>query len=171
MSNKKDKFENFLESFKGIGHDTLIENIKEGFQACFEMMYYWGMSNDTHANLMSGDSDALMSDEEWTIGQPQSQQSMNEWGRGTKWCLVQETNDEGNNDTSEYLGAPNSNANDPKYFDIYLKKGPIFVAINAKTGQSYALHPSTHTYVDANDAPFNPNELGLPTKFVENYLR
>jgi len=31
------KFENFLESLKGKGQDTLIENVRQGFQACFEM--------------------------------------------------------------------------------------------------------------------------------------
>jgi len=31
------KFESFLDSFKGHGNDPLIESIKEGFQACFEM--------------------------------------------------------------------------------------------------------------------------------------
>jgi len=35
MDNKQ-KFENFLESLKGKGHDTLIESVKAGFIACFE---------------------------------------------------------------------------------------------------------------------------------------
>jgi len=34
--NNKEKFENFLESLKGKGQDTLIESVKIGFQACFE---------------------------------------------------------------------------------------------------------------------------------------
>jgi len=34
--NKKQKFESFLESLKGTGQDTLIENVKKGFQVCFE---------------------------------------------------------------------------------------------------------------------------------------
>jgi len=34
--NKIKKFETFLESFKGKGQDTLIENVKKGFKACFE---------------------------------------------------------------------------------------------------------------------------------------
>ena len=32
----RQKFENFLESLKGEGQDTLIESVKEGFQACYE---------------------------------------------------------------------------------------------------------------------------------------
>ena len=36
--NKKEKFLNFLESFKGKGQDTLIESIKKGFQTCFEAL-------------------------------------------------------------------------------------------------------------------------------------
>lgn len=35
--NKKQKFENFLESLKGTGQDTLIESVKQGFQVCFEV--------------------------------------------------------------------------------------------------------------------------------------
>lgn len=35
MKNKQ-KFKNFLESLKGNGQDTLIENVKKGFNACFE---------------------------------------------------------------------------------------------------------------------------------------
>jgi len=35
MNNIK-KFEKFLESLKGKGQDTLIESVKQGFQACFE---------------------------------------------------------------------------------------------------------------------------------------
>jgi len=34
--NKKQKFENFLESLKGNGQDTLIESVKQGFNVCFE---------------------------------------------------------------------------------------------------------------------------------------
>ena len=34
--NKKEKFDAFLESLKGNGQDNLIENIKKGYQACFE---------------------------------------------------------------------------------------------------------------------------------------
>lgn len=36
MDNKQ-KFNKFLESLKGKGQDTLIESVKQGFQACFEM--------------------------------------------------------------------------------------------------------------------------------------
>jgi len=34
--NKKQKFENFLESLKDGKQDTLIESVKQGFKACFE---------------------------------------------------------------------------------------------------------------------------------------
>ena len=34
--NERQKFENFLESLKGNGQDTLIESVKKGFQVCFE---------------------------------------------------------------------------------------------------------------------------------------
>jgi len=34
--NNIQKFENFLESLKGNGDDSLIESVKQGFQACFE---------------------------------------------------------------------------------------------------------------------------------------
>ena len=34
--NKKEKFENFLESLKGNEQDNLIETIKSGFQTCYE---------------------------------------------------------------------------------------------------------------------------------------
>jgi len=34
--NNKAKFENFLESLKGNGQDTLVESVKQGFQVCFE---------------------------------------------------------------------------------------------------------------------------------------
>lgn len=34
--NKKQKFENFLESIKGNGYDGLIEGVKQGFKVCFE---------------------------------------------------------------------------------------------------------------------------------------
>jgi len=34
--NNKEKFENFLESLKGNGQDTLIESVKQGFQVCYE---------------------------------------------------------------------------------------------------------------------------------------
>ena len=34
--NKKQKFENFLESLKGKDQDALIESVKSGFQACYE---------------------------------------------------------------------------------------------------------------------------------------
>lgn len=33
---KKQKFENFLEGLKGHGQDTLIENVKKGFDVCYE---------------------------------------------------------------------------------------------------------------------------------------
>jgi len=33
---KIEKFEKFLESFKGKGQDTLIESMRKGFRACFE---------------------------------------------------------------------------------------------------------------------------------------
>jgi len=34
--NNKQIFENFLESLKGKGQDTLIESVKKGFRTCFE---------------------------------------------------------------------------------------------------------------------------------------
>jgi len=34
--NNKQKFESFLESLKGNGHDVLIESVKKGFQTCFK---------------------------------------------------------------------------------------------------------------------------------------
>jgi len=34
--NKRQKFENFLESLKGSDQDTLIESVKKGFHACYE---------------------------------------------------------------------------------------------------------------------------------------
>lgn len=34
--NNKEKFENFLESLKGHGHDVLIESVKKGFTVCYE---------------------------------------------------------------------------------------------------------------------------------------
>ena len=33
------KFEKFLESLKGYDNESLIESVKEGFQACFESQY------------------------------------------------------------------------------------------------------------------------------------
>jgi len=41
--NKKQKFEKFLESLKGNGHDVLIESMERGFQACFESFRDEGM--------------------------------------------------------------------------------------------------------------------------------
>ncbi len=37
--NKNKKFESFLDGLKGRGNDALIENVKQGFKACFEAEY------------------------------------------------------------------------------------------------------------------------------------
>ena len=51
--NNRQKFEKFLESLKGNKQDTLIESIKEGFQACFEQY----MMGEQDVNIMPIDGD------------------------------------------------------------------------------------------------------------------
>jgi len=51
--NKKEKFENFLESLKGNGQDKLIESIKKGYNTCMESgsPYLAEMSQEVTKNI------------------------------------------------------------------------------------------------------------------------
>ena len=67
--NKNKKFENFLESLKGNGQDTLIENVKKGFQACYENSLESGFPIDS---IVKGYIDAMLWTEEEEIGKDKS---------------------------------------------------------------------------------------------------
>lgn len=38
FTERKDRFESFLESMKGMGHDNLVKVLQEGHVACFEAL-------------------------------------------------------------------------------------------------------------------------------------
>ena len=60
--NNKQKFENFLESLKGNGQDSLIESVKSGFQACYESIFD-GHGSDAN-KIAKGYLDAMFWTEE-----------------------------------------------------------------------------------------------------------
>ena len=64
--NKKEKFEKFLEGLKGNGQDVLIENVKEGFQICYETEIGDG-EEYPHANERMNDQH-LGEEKEYKIG-------------------------------------------------------------------------------------------------------
>ena len=53
--NSKEKFKNFLESLKGKGQDVMVENIEEGFRACFESEETFTVKVKKDVRLKSGD--------------------------------------------------------------------------------------------------------------------
>jgi len=72
--NKKEKFENFLESLKGNGQDNLIESLKKGFQVCMEanlndmlgkIKEEWGEENLKNAIEKIGKKKFLQSKEKY----------------------------------------------------------------------------------------------------------
>lgn len=66
------------------------------------------------------------------IYQPLTSTGSTYLSRGTRWDLAE-----------------------PRYFDMYNKRGPIYIIHDTDTNDRYAYHPSTDTFASSNDRPAN----------------
>ena len=87
-------------------------------------------------------------DGEWVVYIPHTYEASRKIGGDTSWCTA---------------------SSDSSYFNMYTKKGPLYVNIRKSDGAKFQFHFPTGQFMDINDEEVSIRELGLSEGLVKFY--
>lgn len=83
-------------------------------------------SNYVRASFYANDVIPVARDGEWEMYSPVTYKACRKLGGDTHWYVA---------------------CSDPRWFDVYAAKGPVYIFINKSTGEKYASHPATKNWL------------------------
>ena len=87
-------------------------------------------------------------DGEWVVYVPHTYEASRKIGGDTSWCTA---------------------SSDSSYFNMYTKKGPLYVNIRKSDGAKFQFHFPTRQFMNAKDKPITLKKIGLSKGLIEFY--
>ena len=100
------------------------------------------------ADVKHSGADKVYEDNEWVIIVPKTEEASKLYGKDTKWCTA---------------------ADNDNYFDYYNRRGPLYINIRKRDGQKWQFHFESRSFMDAEDDPIYPSEIGLSMGALDYY--
>ena len=94
-------------------------------------------------------AEKVYEDNQWIIIIPHTQEAAIHYGSGTKWCTAAK---HGNN-----------------MFDTYNDEGFLYINIDSLNNRKYQFHFESNQFMDENDRPIDPSEIGLSQGAIDYY--
>lgn len=138
-------------------------------------------SNKERIKLSKGEITDVLDTDQFRVLTPLTLAAAQIYGRGTKWCTTQSEEELDLECFTEFMGGCVSLDDDGDdtdeafeecerrgfklchgtFFDIYTRKGPLYIIINKQTGRKWQLHIPTEQFMDERDQTISSSDRDL----------